>query len=63
MNTFSLFKPLVVISVPSGITEVEERAVIDAALQAGARKVFLVEEPVAAALAPGLISQARKGTW
>lgn len=54
VNSFSLFKPLVVISVPSGITEVEERAVIDAALQAGARKVFLVEEPVAAALGAGL---------
>ena len=54
VNTFSLFKPLVVISVPSGITEVEERAVIDAALQAGARKVFLVEEPVAAALGAGI---------
>ena len=54
VNNFSLFKPLVVISVPSGITEVEERAVIDAALQAGARKVFLVEEPVAAALGAGI---------
>ena len=44
-----LFKPNVVICVPSIITEVEERAVIDAGTQAGAKRVFLVEEPVAAA--------------
>lgn len=51
-------KPRVVISVPSGITEVEERAVIDAGIQAGARKVYLVEEPVAAAIGAGIdISQ------
>ena len=45
-----LFKPNVVICVPSIITEVEERAVIDAGTQAGAKRVFLVEEPVAAAI-------------
>ena len=44
------FKPRVIICVPSGITEVEERAVIDAGIQAGARKVYLIEEPVAAAI-------------
>jgi len=54
VTSFSLFKPQLVICVPSGITEVEERAVIDAGLQAGARKVFLVEEPVAAAIGAGL---------
>jgi len=54
VTTFSLFKPRLVICVPSGITEVEERAVIDAGLQAGARKVFLIEEPVAAAIGAGL---------
>ena len=41
-------KPRVVISVPSGITEVEERTVINAAIEAGARRVYLVEEPLAA---------------
>ena len=46
----SIFKPRVVVCVPSGITEVEERAVIDAGLSAGARKVNLIEEPLAAAL-------------
>ena len=49
-----LFKPRVIICVPSGITEVEERAVIDAGIQAGARKVYLIEEPLAAALGAGL---------
>jgi rod shape-determining protein MreB len=46
--------PRVVISVPSGITAVEKRAVFDSAERAGARKVFLVEEPMAAALGAGL---------
>ena len=39
---------------PSGITEVEERAVIDAGIQAGARRVYLIEEPVAAAIGAGI---------
>ena len=51
---FRLFKPNVVMCVPSIITEVEERAVIDAGLQAGAKRVFLVEEPVAAAMGAGI---------
>lgn len=48
------FKARAVICVPSGITEVEERAVIDAGIQAGARKVYLIEEPVAAAIGAGI---------
>src|SRR3989338_4347049 len=47
-------KPLVVVAIPSGITEVEKRAVRDSALRAGAREVFLVEEPKAAAIGVGL---------
>ncbi len=47
-------KPRVIVSVPSGITEVEERSVINAALEAGARRVYLIEEPLAAALGAGL---------
>ena len=52
----SLFtpKPRVVICVPSGVTEVEERTVINAAIEAGARRVYLIEEPLAAALGAGL---------
>ena len=49
-----VFKPRVMICVPSGITEVEERAVVDAATQAGAKKTYLIEEPVAAAIGAGL---------
>jgi rod shape-determining protein MreB len=52
--SFSLFKPRVVISVSSGISEVEERAVVDAAIAAGARKVYLIEAPLAAAYGAGL---------
>jgi len=49
-----IFKPRVIVCVPSGVTEVEERAVIDAALQAGARKTYLIEEPIAAAIGAGI---------
>ncbi|MCL2085006.1 MAG: rod shape-determining protein MreB [Oscillospiraceae bacterium] len=54
VSGFRLFKPRLVICVPSGITEVEERAVIDAGMQAGARRVYLIEEPVAAAIGAGI---------
>jgi rod shape-determining protein MreB len=49
-----LFRPRVVICVPSGVTEVEKRAVVDAALQAGAREAYIIEEPMAAAIGAGL---------
>ncbi len=55
-------RPKVVIGIPSGVTEVERRAVRDAALQAGAREVFLVEEPVAAAIGAGLPISDPKGS-
>ncbi len=54
LTGFRLFKPRLIICVPSGITEVEERAVIDAGIQAGARRVYLIEEPVAAAIGAGI---------
>ncbi|HEX6976821.1 MAG TPA: rod shape-determining protein [Patescibacteria group bacterium] len=47
-------RPRVVIGIPSGVTEVERRAVADAALSAGARQAFLIEEPMAAAIGIGL---------
>ena len=52
----SLFKPKprVIISVPSSVTQMDERAVINAAIEAGARRVYLIEEPLAAALGAGL---------
>ncbi len=49
-----ILKPRVIICVPSGITEVEERAVVDAATQAGAKRTYLIEEPVAAAIGAGI---------
>ncbi len=49
-----LVRPRIIICVPSGVTEVEKRAVIDAALQAGSRSAFLIEEPMAAAIGAGL---------
>jgi len=48
------YKPRVVIAVPSGITAVERRAVIDSVLRAGSRKVYLIDEPMAAAIGAGL---------
>ncbi|MCF6465061.1 rod shape-determining protein [Clostridium sp. Cult2] len=50
----SIFKPRVIICVPSGITEVEKRAVLEASNHAGARKTFLIEEPIAAAIGAGI---------
>ena len=50
ISKFSLIKPRVIVCVPSGVTEVEERAVIQATMEAGARRVYLIEEPYAAAL-------------
>ncbi len=47
-------RPRVVIGIPSGVTEVEKRAVYDAAMSAGARETYLIEEPVSAALGAGL---------
>ena len=51
---YNIGKPRVVVGVPPGITEVEERAVEEAILQAGAREVYLIEEPMAAAIGAGL---------
>ena len=56
-----IFKPRVIICVPSGITEVEERAVVDAATQAGAKRTYLIEEPVAAAIGAGINISAPRG--
>jgi len=53
-RAFRLFKPRIMVCVPSGVTEVEKRAVIDAATQAGARKTYLIEEPISAAIGAGI---------
>ena len=54
VTSFSLFKPRVLVTVPSSITGVEERNVIDAVIEAGARKVYLVESAVATAAGAGV---------
>lgn len=51
---FRLFKPVVMLSIPVGVTSVESRAVRDAALQAGAREAYLIPEPLAAAYGAGM---------
>lgn len=60
-GNFNIFKPDVIISVPAGITQTERRAVINAALEAGAGNVFPVREPVLAALGAGIPINARSG--
>ncbi len=51
---YNIGKPRIVVGVPSGITEVEERAVEEAIMRAGAKEVYLIEEPMAAAIGAGL---------
>ncbi len=53
-NVSSIFKPRVVVCIPSGITEVERRAVEEAVIQAGAKAAALIDEPMAAAMGAGL---------
>jgi len=60
-NRKSLVRPRIVICVPSGVTQVEKRAVKDSAIQAGAREVYLIEEPMAAAIGAGLPIQEPSG--
>ena len=54
LTSFSFFKPCALVCVPSSITGVEERAVIDAAIEAGARRVYLLETAVATAMGAGV---------
>ena len=61
-NRKTLVRPRIVIGVPSGITQVEKRAIRDAAEQAGAREVYLIEEPMAAAIGAGLPVQEPSGS-
>jgi rod shape-determining protein MreB len=60
-NRKALVRPRIVIGVPSGITQVEKRAIRDSAEQAGAREVYLMEEPMAAAIGAGLLVQEPSG--
>ncbi len=58
----TFFQPRVVVCVPSGVTEVEKRAVEEAAIHGGAREAFLIEEPMAAAIGAGLPVQEATGS-
>lgn len=60
-NRRKMVRPRVIVAVPSGITEVEKRAVKDSATHAGAREVYLIEEPMAAAIGVGLPVQEPAG--
>lgn len=54
VSMFKMFKPKIMVCVPSGVTEVEKRAVVDATMEAGAREVYIIEEPIAAAIGAGI---------
>jgi len=54
LGKFSLFKPEVMVSVPAGVTSTERRAVIEAAIKAGARNAYIVKEPILAAIGAGI---------
>ncbi|MCA1932311.1 MAG: rod shape-determining protein [Calditerrivibrio sp.] len=60
-NKRSFVRPRIIVAVPSGVTQVEKRAVKDSAIQAGAREVYIVEEPMAAAIGSGLPIQEPSG--
>lgn len=61
LNGFNLFKPDVMISVPAGVTSTERRAVIEAALKAGAKNAYVVKEPILAAIGAGISIQEAQG--
>lgn len=60
-NKKSFVRPRIIVAVPSGVTQVEKRAVKDSAIQAGAREVYIIEEPMAAAIGAGLPIQEPSG--
>lgn len=61
LGRFSIFKPEVMVSVPAGITSTERRAVVEAALRAGARNAYVVKEPILAAIGAGIPIQEPRG--
>ena len=61
-GTGRFFKPKIMVCVPSGVTEVERRAVSEAAMQAGGKTVYLMQEPVAAAIGAGVDISKPEGT-
>ena len=62
-DKFTLLKPRVIVGIPSGVTEVEKKAVKDATKSAGAREVFLIEEPMAASIGARMSVQDASGNF
>lgn len=62
LKSRNIFKPKVIVGIPSGITAVEKRAVLDAVHHAGAKEAFLLEEPMAAAIGAGLPVSSAEGS-
>src|SRR5689334_20391314 len=61
LGKFNLFKPEVMVSVPAGVTSTERRAVIEAAIKAGAKNAYVVKEPILAAIGAGISIQEPMG--
>ena len=61
MGKFNLFKPDVMVSVPAGVTSLERRAVVEAAIRAGAKNAYVVKEPILAAIGAGIPIHESKG--
>ncbi len=61
MGKFNFFKPDVMVSVPAGVTSLERRAVVEAAIRAGARNAYVVKEPILAAIGAGIPIHESKG--
>ncbi len=61
LPSFTLFRPDVLVSVPAGVTSTERRAVVEAAIRAGARNAYVVKEPILAAIGAGIPIQEAKG--
>ena len=61
MGKFNFFKPDVMVSVPAGVTSTERRAVVEAAIRAGAKNAYVVKEPILAAIGAGIPIYESKG--
>lgn len=61
LGSFNIFKPDVIVSVPAGVTSTERRAVVEAALRAGAKNAFVIKEPILAAIGAGIPIQEPRG--
>ncbi len=63
LGSWNILKPEVLVSVPAGVTSTQRRAVIEAAIKAGARNAYVVKEPILAAIGAGIPIHEAAGTW